>query len=242
MNRNTSSEKIRAEKIRQWSDNLAHKGCPDEYESKKLLALFDIKTPAGTLVSPDMLQKENISDLLIHKEKISPPYVVKVCSADMLHKTDEGGVILNVEQDELPDILNRFCKNFPGRSFLIEEQVPFQGMEFIIGALIDPDFGPAVMAGNGGILTELYKDVAFRLIPCSFDEACRMLGELTVSPVFSGFRGLDIDMEQLARIISSVGTLAESLEPVFSQLDINPLVYSKNKWIALDAKLVLKEN
>ena len=115
----------------------------------------------------------------------------------------------------------------------------WDGSEFILGALVDPSFGPAVMVGAGGILTELYKDVSFRLVPCTLEEARRMLGELTVSPVLQGFRGLRIDSDTLAETIIRVSRVVQDLGDRFSQLDINPLVYAGGRWVVLDAKLVL---
>ena len=122
---------------------------------------------------------------------------------------------------------------------LVEEQLSPRGPELIIGALVDPDFGPAVMVGAGGILTELYRDVSFRLAPCDAEEARDMLGELAVAPLFAGFRGIALDADALARVIVAAGQLAVELGPSFSQLDINPIVSVGNGFVALDAKLVL---
>ena len=175
---------------------------------------------------------------IFQPEIITPPYVLKVCSSKILHKTDQGGVFINVGTDEIEMKICRLREKFPGTSILVEEYISFQSPEFIVGGLVDPSFGPAVMIGAGGILTELFKDVAFRLAPCSFPEARRMLDELVISPVFSGFRGLKHDPDQLAVIITRAAKLILRLENRFSQLDINPLVYTRGKWIALDAKLV----
>jgi 3-hydroxypropionyl-CoA synthetase (ADP-forming) len=107
--------------------------------------------------------------------------------------------------------------------------------------MMDPVFGPAVMVGAGGIFTELFKDVTFRLAPCPQEEALRMLKELTVYPLIEGYRGSTIDPNKFARIISIVGNMIVDLGNVFSQLDINPIVYSEGRWAALDAMIVLRE-
>ncbi len=96
------------------------------------------------------------------------------------------------------------------------------------------------MAGAGGILTELYRDVTFRLAPVSTDEAKRMLEELRVYPVLAGFRNIKMDCLGLASIIESIGEAAETFVSGGNQLDINPVVWNGERWIALDAKAVLR--
>ncbi len=167
-------------KIEEWYLNLKIPGEPDEFEVKALLALFDIEVPKGQRFEPE----DDISVSDFHA-----PFVLKACSSDLLHKTDIGGVVLNVDEKSLIETANKLRAKFPVKSLLIEELVKPESIEFIVGALVDPNFGPAVMVGTGGIFTELYKDVAFRLIPCSQSEIFRMLDELTVSQVFKGFRG-----------------------------------------------------
>jgi len=117
--------------------------------------------------------------------------------------------------------------------------VPVRGPEFILGALSDPVFGPAVMAGAGGILAELYKDVVFRLAPCTNAEAGRMLSELTIFPVLTGFRGSSMDISDLKKIISLFSQLAAAVTAEGAQLDINPLVWTGDEWLVLDGKAVL---
>ncbi len=135
-----------------------------------------------------------------------PPYVLKVCSAEILHKTDQGGVRLGVDRSGLCLLsVSELQAKFPRSDLLVEEQVRFVGSEFIIGAFRDPSFGPALMVGAGGILTELYQDVAFRLVPCSIAEAMRMLRELKVFPVLEGFRGLSMDAGALAESVARSG-------------------------------------
>jgi succinyl-CoA synthetase beta subunit len=211
-------------------DNFMVPGYPDEFETKLLLSEFGIPVPRGMRLLPG--------------EKFDPkkfiyPVVVKVCSAHILHKTDRDGVVMGVESGRIEKTLQEFEKKFPDTPILVEEQIHFRGPELIVGALIDPAFGTAVMVGAGGILTELYKDVAFRLAPLTVLEANRVIRELTVAPAFFGYRGLKCDPDSLSQIISATADFAVGIGERFSQLDINPLVFSDNKWIALDAKLVL---
>jgi hypothetical protein len=215
---------------RDWLSGLATHGAPDEYETKRLLAAHGLVTPRGVRIGADGPDP---------RPGFQPPYVVKVCSPTVLHKTDTGGVLLSVDGPGLPDAARGMADRFPGCGVLVEEQIRYTGNEFIIGAFRDPAFGPAVMVGAGGILTELYKDVAFRLVPCDQREALRMLKELRVFPVLEGFRGLRMDARDLAEVIARVSAVVDDLGDRFSQLDINPIVFGASGWSVLDAKMIL---
>jgi hypothetical protein len=219
---------------RQWLASLAVPGRPDERETKGLLAERGLLVPASLCV-----QAGAPGGAELPAPAFGGPYVVKVRSAHILHKSDDGGVLLGVDRAGLAAALECVRDRFPGQGALVEEQVAFSGPEFIVGAFRDAAFGPAVMAGAGGILTELYRDVAFRLVPCTQKEALRMLRELSVYPALGGFRGLTMDPEGLAEVVAAVSTLVEDLDDAFSQLDINPLVCTARGWMILDAKLVL---
>ncbi|MCK5199087.1 MAG: acetate--CoA ligase family protein, partial [Spirochaetales bacterium] len=215
--------------INNWIKDLNVPGKPDEWEVKELFASFNINTPQGELLKPD--QK-------FEGTKLQHPLVVKVCDSKILHKSDIGGVKLNVK-NEIGTVIAEMKQSFPGSNLLIEEMVHYSGLEFIIGALVDPDFGPALMVGAGGILTELYKDVTFRLAPISKNEALRMLRELIVAEVLTGYRGSNMDIYSLADLIVSVGNLITEMGSTFNQFDINPVVFSNGKWIALDGMAIL---
>ena len=219
------------EKLTQWLKNLSGKKDPDEFDAKQLVSLYSIKVPQGRRLLPsDAL---NIND-------INPPCVLKVCSSDILHKTDVQGVILNNDRECIKDNLAILRRRFPNENILVEHQAGFMGPEFIVGIIRDPVLGHAVMVGAGGVLTEIYKDTSFRLAPCSVNDAIDMIDELVLAPVFDNFRGMALDKHKLATTISSVSTLAKDLGDHLSQLDINPIVYSEGEWIALDVKVVLE--
>jgi succinyl-CoA synthetase beta subunit len=217
-----------------WLRSLRVPFKPDELESKQLLAGYGIAVPEGRrLGTGDSL------DPLPGAE--TGLWILKVCSAEILHKTEAGGVRTNLGRHDLPVVLESLRSRFPGTDLLVEEQVRYTGPELILGALQDTALGPAVMVGAGGVLTELYRDVSFRLAPCPPEECRRMLGELTISPVLQGYRGIDLDTDALAETVNRVGRIAVDLGSRFQQLDVNPVVYSGNRWIALDAKIVLGE-
>ena len=235
MKNNTMKDEIKIEK---WMKNLKKTNCPDEYEAKLFLSFFGINIPRTIRISCD-------SDLN-YSEQNSPfvnpvctTFAIKVCSPDILHKTEEKGVMLNIELADLGIALDKIKQRFPDYDILLEEQVKFTGPEFIIGAVNDPDYGISIMAGAGGIMTEIYQDAGFRLAPCSVKEAERMLDELTISPVLHNYRGIMLDRNKLAMAVSLAGRAALSLGKKFSQLDINPIVFSGKKWVALDASIIL---
>jgi succinyl-CoA synthetase beta subunit len=215
--------------INKWINSLNIPGKPDEWEVKELFKFFNISTPKGELL--------RAGDKFINTE-LTEPYVLKVCDSKILHKTDIGGVKLNIIGD-LSSHIREMKLKFPGSSLLIEEMVPYSGIEFILGAVVDQDFGPALMVGAGGILTELYKDVRFRLAPLSKREAISMLKELTVGEILQGYRGSKMDLFSLAELIVSIGDLVMKLGSRFNQLDINPVVFSEGQWIALDGMAIL---
>jgi hypothetical protein len=219
---------------RDWLACLQVPGKPDEQETKSLLAGCGLAVPAALRV-PARSAGARASEV----PDFDGPYVVKVRSAEILHKTEGGGVHLGVDRAGLPAAVNGMLSRFAGCGVLVEEQVSFAGPEFIVGAFRDPAFGPAVMAGAGGILTELYKDVAFRLVPCSRGEALRMLKELAIYPALEGFRGLAMDAAGLAEVVARVSAIVEDFGERFCQLDINPLVFTPRGWTVLDAKLIL---
>ena len=216
--------------VKKWTEGLNVAGCPDEFESKEVLKLFGIETPQGVRIA---------ADDATNKIKFSAPYTAKVCSPQILHKTEHDGVILDIAEQSLSNAITELRERFPGKAVLVEEYIRFEPIEFIVGAMVDPNFGPAVMVGAGGVLTELYRDVAFRLAPCSPAEAGCMLKELTLAPVLSDFRGINLDHAGLAKIITAVADISLELGEFFGQLDINPIVFSEGRWVALDVQLVL---
>jgi len=212
-----------------WFKSLGIKNRPNEFEAKKLVRLYNINVPEGKLFAPE----DNLDRL-----DIDPPYVLKVCSPDILHKTDQGGVVLNVTAENLSNRFREIRQRFAGKNILIEHQSDFKTPEFIIGVIKDPALGHAVMVGAGGIFTEIYKDVSFRLAPCSVDEAGSMINELALAEVFHGFRNMNFDKDGFAQIVSSVSILASDMGDRLNQLDINPIVFSDNGWTALDVKII----
>ena len=219
------------QKAADWLESLRVYGKPDEWESKKLLNIAGLDTQTGIRVLPD----ENIDP-----EDLEFPLVMKVCDPEILHKTEQGGVLLNVSRDNFIESQNKLKKKFPSSPVLVDTMYRIEGPEFILGGLVDPVFGPAVMVGAGGVLTEIYEDAVFRLCPCSKAEALRMLNELRIAPVLNGYRGSSLDIELLADAVSKLSVVFDAFDGKLSQIDINPIVYSGERWVALDCAVILK--
>jgi hypothetical protein len=216
-----------------WLAGLRAAGRPDEIEVKELLAGAGLASPARVRLPAGAAPPT--ADAL----GFPAPLVVKVCSPDLLHKSERGGVRVGVAAADLADAVAAMRACFPAADLLIEQRIAHAGPELILGALLDPDLGPAVMVGAGGVLAEIYRDVGFRLAPCPPAEARRLLDELTLAPIFSGFRGATCDGDALAALVSRLGELAVALGPRLGQLDVNPVVWDGAAWIALDGALVL---
>ena len=221
------------DRIAEWAGSLRIPGLPDEYEAKNLPRIHGIPVPEGIRLLPG----DGGGDGGKAEELCTA--AVKVCSPHILHKTEVGGVRLGVSYGELPGVVAAFREKFPDEPILVEKAAAFSGPEFIVGGIKDPAFGPAIVVGAGGILTELYKDVSSRLCPCCREDALRMLDELTLSPIFRGYRNLSYDGEALADLVTAVSILLAEGETILSQMDLNPVVFTERGWLVLDAKIIL---
>ncbi len=174
--------------------------------------------------------------------------VLKVASADILHKTEVAGVLLGVRGDDairngFSQLIDRVSRARPSARIdgvLVAEQVS-DGIEAMVGVVTDPVFGPAVMLGLGGTLVELLNDVTFRLAPFGKDEAARMIADLRFARIFDGQRGApEADVDALAELLSRVSVLAESQADRIASIDLNPVrVRAKGSGVvALDAVIV----
>ena len=167
------------------------------------------------------------------------PAVLKVDSEAVVHKSDAGGVMLNIAGEaELQQALDRMSGKFPGANFIIQEQCP-QGTELIIGMKREPGVGPVLMFGLGGIYVEVLKDVSFRLAPLSEEGAARMVRDIRSLPILTGTRGLPADdLAAVERLLITVSQMAVDL-PEIEEMDLNPVfVYPQGKGIkAVDVRI-----
>lgn len=174
------------------------------------------------------------------------PVVIKVVSPDVIHKSDVGGVVLSVADAEgvtaaCAKIRAAIAENQPGAAidgFTVEEQI--SGTEIIVGMSRDEGFGPLLMVGMGGIFVEVYKDVAFRLVPVSRGDALEMFGEIKAQPLLNGARARPVlDRDELAEVVVRVSKLVEEL-PEIAELDLNPLVITADRGlVSIDGRVII---
>ncbi len=170
------------------------------------------------------------------------PMVMKVVSPEILHKSDEGGVVLNIrDKDRLNSAFEEMRRKFSHcdfRGVMLYRQVG-PSLEIIAGIKRDPDFGPVILAGAGGIYTELLEDVALRIAPIDKNQALVMLSELKISKrLYGGFRGGPVlDSEALAEMLSSLSRLAVTY-PAIKELDLNPVFSLTKGYLIGDMRLL----
>ena len=210
-----------------------------EESSKEILREYGIKVPDYALVT-------NTDEAVQKSKEIGFPLVAKIVSADILHKTDVGGVKVGLNSEDevkktFDDMFYRLKEKFDVKGVLLEKMVP-NGVELIIGLQNDSQFGPSIMVGLGGIYTELFKDVSFRVLPITKNDALKMLESLRGKEILRGFRGSKpINMDMLSEAIVNIGTLGVDMAGKYESIDFNPVVLYPDGYFVVDAKIILKE-
>lgn len=213
-------------------------------EARQVLSAYDFQIPRSEIAaSPD--------DAVVIARKIGYPVVLKIASPDILHKTDVGGVKVGLDnaesvRDAFELMVYRAQRYLPQARVwgcLVQEMVPAGGQEVLVGMNRDPQFGPLVTFGLGGIYVETLKDVTFRVAPVSVQEAEQMLKEIRAHAILDGVRGQPaLDKAAIIEAILKIAQLVQDF-PEILELDINPLmVYPKGQGaIAIDMRLVLSK-
>ncbi len=212
-----------------------------EHEAKELARSVGIIVPRSAVVDP---HKEG--DILAAGEKLGFPVALKAVSAEVLHKTEAGAVILDIKDKTalagaVKHMKATVSANVPGariNSFLIEKMMP-QGLELLIGGLRDRQFGTAVSFGLGGVWVEALRDAAFGILPMTHEEMQDMIAETRASVFLKGFRGSPpLDEEAVHLVITNLSRLLTD-HPEISEIDMNPVrVYSRGA-AALDVRVIL---
>jgi acyl-CoA synthetase (NDP forming) len=210
---------------------LIRKGSLAENEVKDLLKTFNIRTTKYKLINKES-DLENLG--------LKFPVALKVCSSKILHKTDVGGVKLGIkDMNELTKVFKEFKEKFPKENLLVD-QMEDKGVEIIIGLIQDPTFGLSIMAGIGGIYTELYKDVTFRVVPVEKYDAEQMVEEIKGKELLEGFRNIQANKTLVVELIQKVSKIGEELMDHIKEMDLNPVFVYKDDYCVVDAKLILK--
>jgi acyl-CoA synthetase (NDP forming) len=175
----------------------------------------------------------------IDQKKLKFPVVIKVCSPNILHKTDVGGVVLDVARDQLEHEFARMREKFPNEVLLVESHQD-RRVEVIVGLINDPTFGLTIMFGLGGIYTEVYKDVTFRVVPITREDADEMLKEIKAAPILEGYRKIKVDRDAIVNVLMKVSNLGEKYMDKIAEMDLNPVFVKEKGAVVVDAKLLLR--
>ena len=178
---------------------------------------------------------------------IGYPVVLKIVSPDIIHKSDAGGVMINLKNpNDVAEAYEKIVEN--GKKYnsnanivgvLVQEMAP-QSTEVIVGAIKDPQFGQTLMFGLGGVWVEILKDVSFRIAPLSLEDARQMIIELKAYPLLRGYRNTPpADIDALVSIICNTSRLVME-NPEIKELDLNPVMAYQKGATTVDARIILE--
>lgn len=165
------------------------------------------------------------------------PVVAKVNSDKITHKTEAGAIIVDIKgQEELISSINLLNQKFPGEEIYVEEMAR-RGIEVIIGLLKDEKFGKLILLGLGGFYSELLRDVTFKKLPITRNDAEAMIGELRYSRIFNGYRNLTTNKKMIADLLVRLSDDFNNKE--FQQIDFNPIFLYADSYLIVDAKMIV---
>ncbi len=205
-----------------------------EYDAKRVIAKAGVTITRETLVTTKEAAVKAAMD-------IGMPVALKGCSPELMHKTEYGMVKVGLHtKDEVGIAFDELMsKGMKLDGILVQEMIDGDRL-FVIGLTRDPQFGPCVMFGLGGIFTEVLHDVSFRVAPITMDDAYEMIDEIRTKEILGPFRGSPaVDKYLLARALVGVGNLGVEFNEI-AEIDINPLIVCDEKPIAVDALVVLR--
>jgi acetyl-CoA synthetase (ADP-forming) len=204
-----------------------------EHESKKVLAAYQVPVAREILV-------DNLDALSKAAAEIGFPLVLKGCTPELAHKTEKGLIVTDIRNDqEARQAYERLMSGLEQPiPVLVQEMVKGQ-RELVIGLTRDPQFGPTVMFGLGGIFTEVLHDVSFRVAPLDEKDALEMMNEIRGRKILDAVRGMPaVDLKALSRILIQVGRLGLD-HPEIKEIDLNPLIITGDRAVAVDALIIL---
>lgn len=190
---------------------------------------------------------KNETEAVEFAEEIGYPVVLKIVSPDVIHKSDVGGVVINLKDAKdvrntykrIMDNVKKHKANAKIVGILVQEMAP-QSTEVIVGATKDPQFGPTLMFGLGGIFVEILKDVTFRIAPIKEDEAREMITEVKAYPLLKGYRNTPLaDTEAIVEILLNTSRLIMEHQEI-KELDLNPIMVYEKGAKTVDARIILE--
>ncbi len=211
------------EPIKEASGLIKNKTSLKDFESMKLMEIYGIRTPEyGVAEDLETAKKE--------ADRIGYPLVMKISPDEPLHKTDINGVIMNLEREDIEEAFKKL--NY--KRVILQEQMP--GVEIFIGGIKDPVFGPAIVAGIGGIYMEVLKSLSYSLCPVSEEEAYNMIKESKIYNILTA-RNRNYDINSVVRAITKTSNMLIDLD--IKEMDINPLMVNEKGSFAVDVRIIL---
>jgi len=206
-----------------------------EYESKQVLSAYGIPVTREFLAS-------DLKGLKSAAAQIGYPLVLKGCSSEIAHKTEKGLIRVDIRNEEEATSAFGEIMGHIGATgaVLVQEMIKGQ-RELVIGLTRDPQFGPCVMFGLGGIFTEILKDISFRVAPLEKRDALEMMQDIKGHKILEAVRGMEAaDLDLFADILIKVGQIGLDHDAI-KEIDINPVIISGNRPVAVDALVVLEQ-
>jgi acyl-CoA synthetase (NDP forming) len=204
-----------------------------EPDAQKIFSLYGFKTPKYAVAT-------KAAQAVSMARQIGYPVVAKIVSPDVVHKSDVQGVVVGIKDDEtLVRTLARLSRIDGFVGMLIAEMA--KGIELIVGAKNDFQFGPMILLGMGGVGVEIYKDVSLRMAPLKTRDADHMIQELTARKLLTGYRGSEpINLNALKKTIVTFSHLMMDMQDVVESVDLNPVMCTAKSCIVVDARIMLK--
>jgi len=205
-----------------------------EPDAQKIFSLYGLKTPKYA-VATEAAQAVSMA------RRIGYPVVAKIVSPAIIHKSDVKGVVVGIKDDEtLVRTLERLSKLDGFVGMLIAEMA--KGLELIIGAKNDFQFGPMILLGMGGVGVEIYRDVSLRMAPLQAKDADHMIHELVARKLLTGYRGSEpINLNALKKTMITFSRLMMDLRDVAESVDLNPVMCTAKTCIVVDSRIMLKK-
>ena len=206
-----------------------------EPECKQILKDIGISVPKFRVVT-------EWEEALGAADDIGYPLVCKVVSPAVIHKSDSGGVMVGIDNQRKLKSAYQKLKQLDGfRSMLMEETV--DGVELIVGAKNDYQFGPVILTGIGGTSVEIYQDTSIRMAPITSKNIESMLRDLKAYPLLEGYRGsIPVNLKRIKDLLLSFSDLVLELEDVFESIDLNPVMCSQQTCVVADARIMLNSS
>jgi succinyl-CoA synthetase beta subunit len=205
-----------------------------EPDAKRLFSFLGLDVPR-------FVWAKKVEEAIRFAEEIGYPVVGKVVSPKLVHKSEKNGVEIGIgNAEKLKETFRRFSQIDGFAGMLVEEMI--SGIELIVGAKVDDQFGPVVLLGMGGTGVEIYKDVTLRMAPLALKDIESMIRCLKAHSLLEGYRGSKpVNLDELNRLLKTFSDFVMDLESLFESIDLNPVICSPSRCVVADARIMLRQ-